>query len=202
MKNQIRYIALGDSYTIGEGAQPEEAWPNLMVKNLKKSGIQIELVANPSVTGWTTQDLIEKELPIFDSSNANFATLLIGVNDWVQQVSAEKYSQNLNQILNHIQIGLPDKSKIVLITIPDFSVTPEGPKYSKGRDISQGISGFNKIIKKEGEKRGLRVVDIFPLTKKMGQNPDHIAKDGLHPSAKEYASWEPLIRKSCESTLF
>ncbi len=191
---KINYIALGDSYTIGEGAKPEEAWPNLLVKNLNSEGWNIELLANPSVTGWTTKDLIEKELPVLDHHDYNFVSLLIGVNDWVQEVSAEDYSTNLDQILERIQKGLEKKENILMVTIPDFGVTPEGPKYSKGRDISLGIAEFNDIFTSKAKNLNLPIVDIYPTTQKMKDRPELIAKDGLHPSAKEYANWEPLIR--------
>jgi lysophospholipase L1-like esterase len=189
----IRYVALGDSYTIGTGAREEEAWPVVLTQKLKEKKINIELVANPSHNGWTSQNLIDRELPILDQSKPTFVTLLIGVNDWVQGVDATAFQKNLIQIIEHIQLQLSDKSKLVLITIPDFGVTPTGARYSNGRDISKGISEFNKIIISEANKRNLKTVDIFVLSKEMKTNPDLIAGDGLHPSAKEYAIWETLI---------
>ena len=191
MENKIRYVALGDSYTICEGAKWEESWPFVLTNKLIKEGIPIELTANPSRTGWTTQDLIDNELQVFDSSAPTFATLLIGVNDWVQGVSAEKFYSNLLFILDRMQKKVGNK--LVLITIPDFSVTPEGPKYSKGRNISEGLQEFNTIIKNEAKKRNLKCVDIFPVSQKMKDNAGLVAKDGLHPSATEYAIWENLI---------
>ncbi|TAL58432.1 MAG: hypothetical protein EPN85_11625 [Bacteroidetes bacterium] len=189
----IRYVALGDSYTICEGANWEESWPVILTERLSNAGIPIQLVANPSRTGWTTQDLIDNELPVFDVSSPAFATLLIGVNDWVQGVNAETFHKNLNFIIDHLQKTLKDKSKLVLITIPDFSAAPEGPKYSKSRNISEGLSEFNKIIQEEAQKRNLKSVDLFPVSQEMKDNHDLISKDNLHPSAKEYAIWEQLI---------
>lgn len=134
----IKYIALGDSYTIGEGAKQEEAFPDLLIRHLNTNGIGIILSANPSVTGWTTQDLIDQELPVFDRVKPDFVTLLIGVNDWVQGLDSSTFHKNLSYILDHVQSSLPDKSKVLLITIPDFGVTPTGKRYSGGRDISRG----------------------------------------------------------------
>lgn len=190
----IRYVALGDSYTIGEGTTEDKSWPAVMVNNLLSQDVNIDLIANPSVTGWTTQDLIDKELPVFDNSNADFVTLLIGVNDWVQEVDASKFQANLNFILDHVQDRLEDASKVLLVTIPDFSVTPDGPKYSKGRNISEGLREFNSIIERVGKERNLPVVDLFDVSQEMKGNPDLIAVDNLHPSAKTYARWEQVIR--------
>lgn len=190
---KIRYVALGDSYTIGEGALPNESWPALLMRHLKAEGVDVDLVANPSVTGWTTQQLIDNELPIFRKEKPNFATLLIGVNDWVQDVSAEKFRNNFNHILDEMLSILPNKSRLLVITIPDFGATPTGAKYARGRSISEGIASFNKIVNEESTKRGLRVVDLFPLSKKMGEDRSLIATDGLHPSAKAYAEWEKII---------
>ena len=88
---------------------------------------------------------------------------------------------------------LRDKNRLLIITIPDFGVTPTGPRYARGRNISEGIASFNKIISDESMKRGLRIVDIFELSKEMGKDSSLVAADGLHPSAKEYAEWEKII---------
>lgn len=191
---KYKYLPLGDSYTIGEGALPEEAWPNLLIKTLNDAGIDIELMGNPSVTGWTSQQLIDTELPIFDKKKPNFTTILIGVNDWVQEVSEKKFEINFVYILNYVQTRLKDKSKIVVITIPDFGVTSNGGKYGKGRNISEGISGFNDIIKKHAKERNIPCVDIFPISKRMRNESDLVANDNLHGSAKMYSLWEELIR--------
>jgi acyl-CoA thioesterase I len=190
-KTQIRYVALGDSYTICEGANWEESWPVTLTERLSNTGIPIQLIANPSRTGWTTQNLIDNELSIFDASSPTFATLLIGVNDWVQEVETSTFYKNVNLIIDHIQKKIGDK--LLLITIPDFSVTPEGPKYSKGRNISEGLQSFNQILKEEAKKRNLKYIDIFPISLEMKNDPELISADGLHPSAKEYALWEKMI---------
>jgi lysophospholipase L1-like esterase len=191
MENRIRYVALGDSYTICEGASWEKSWPVILTERLSNAGVPIQLIANPSRTGRTTQDVIDWELPVFDTSSPTFTTLLIGVNDWVREVSEENFHKNLNSILDHVQKKVG--SKLVLITIPDFSVTPDGPKYSKGKNIAEGLTAFNKIIMSEAEKRNLKCVDIFPVSQQMKGNPSLVSKDNLHPSAKEYAIWEKLI---------
>lgn len=195
-KEKIRYAVIGDSYSCGEGAKPAESWPSVLTAHLKGQGIDIELVSNPSVTGWTTKDAIDKELPKFVNANPNFATLLIGVNDWVQGVDETTFRNRLSYLLDSMLAVLTDKKHLLVVTIPDFGVTPTGPKYARERNIHEGILQFNQIVTEEARKRGLEVVDIFPLSKKMGQDKSLVAKDGLHPSAKEYAEWEKIIYPS------
>jgi lysophospholipase L1-like esterase len=192
-KSRIRYVAIGDSYSIGEGASPNESWPAVLTQHLNEKGLRIELVANPSVTGWTTQQAIERELPVFLKANPNFATLQIGVNDWVQGVDEETFRKRFVFLADQILGVLRHKNRLLIVTIPDFGVTPTGARYARGRNISEGIASFNKIISDESMKRGLRVVDVFELSKKMGSDPSLVAADGLHPSAKEYAEWDKVI---------
>src|SRR6266566_7257340 len=190
---RIRYMAIGDSYSIGEGASPDESWPALLTLHLNDKGLHVDLVANPSRTGWTTQQAIDRELPIFVESKPDFATLQIGVNDWVQGIDAETFRKNFTYLVDQMLAMLRDKNRLLVITIPDFGITPTGPRYARGRNISEGIASFNKIITEEATKRGLRVVDVFPISKQMGDDPSLVAADGLHPSAKEYAEWEKII---------
>ena len=189
----IKFIALGDSYTICEGADISESWPKLLTQHLNEKGIPVELVANPSVTGYTTQQLIEQELPLLTKSKVDFVTLLIGVNDWVRGVDTAMFAQNFAYILNEIEKEISNKKQILIITIPDFGVTPTGARYSGGRDIGKGIAEFNTIILGEAKRRNLKTVDVFELSKGMRDDAGLVAKDGLHPSANEYALWEKLI---------
>jgi acyl-CoA thioesterase I len=190
---KIRYAVVGDSYSCGEGATPKESWPTLLTQHLESHGVDVDLVSNPSVTGWTTKDAIDKELPKFINSNANFATLLLGVNDWVQGVDELTFRNRFSYLLDQMLAALPNKKRLLVVTIPDFGVTPTGPKYARGRNIHEGILKFNQIVTEESRKRGLEVVDIFPLSKQMGHDKSLVAKDGLHPSAKAYAEWEKII---------
>ncbi|MBC7694453.1 MAG: SGNH/GDSL hydrolase family protein [Burkholderiales bacterium] len=100
----IIYFAFGDSYTICTGtSNTNEHWPNILTKHLTALGIATELIANPSRNGFTTQNIIDVELPLLKTSNLDFATLLIGVNDWVRQVDIETYHKNLNYSIDEIQ---------------------------------------------------------------------------------------------------
>ena len=197
----IKYIALGDSYTIGTGANTYEAWPLILTKQLNEAGIKTSLVANPAHNGFTSQNLIDMELPVFDNEDVNFVTLQIGVNDWVRGIESETFHANLVYIIEHIQKKLRVKKNILLVTIPDFGVTPQGALYGQGRDIAQGIAGFNTLIKAEAKKHDLPCADVFDLSKSMKTDPTLIAPDGLHPSAKEYEMWVHIIFPSAKQVL-
>ena len=191
--SHIRYVAIGDSYSIGEGATPDESWPAILTRHLNENGLHVDLVANPSVTGWTTQQAIDRELPIFVQSKPTFASLQIGVNDWVQGVDEKTFRKRFTFLLDEMLALLPDKKRLLIVTIPDFGVTPTGGRYARGRNISEGLSRFNEIINEEAKKRGLKVVDVFPLSQAVKNDPSLVGPDGLHPSAKEYAEWEKII---------
>jgi lysophospholipase L1-like esterase len=189
----IRYAVVGDSYSIGEGATPAESWPALLARSLTNKGVTVNLVANPARTGWTTLDALEHELPIFIAAKPDFATLQIGVNDWVQGVEEATFRERLGRLIDQMGKALSDPRRLLIVNIPDFSVTPEGPKYARGRDIAAGLTNFNRIISEEANKRGLTMVDIFSLSQKMRDDPTLIAADGLHPSARAYEMWERAI---------
>jgi lysophospholipase L1-like esterase len=197
----IRYVALGDSYTIGTGAQLNESWPVLCADRLRKKGFPVELVDNLGRNGWTTQNLIDQELPQLRQSRPGFVTLLIGVNDWVQGVDAPTFQEHFAEILEEVLKIIPDPRRILIVTIPDFSVTPFGRQFSYGRDIPQGIKEFNQIIIREAQLRGLKTVDLYPLSQTLGQDISLIAQDGLHPSAKGYVRWADLIEPEIEKLL-
>lgn len=190
---RIRYVAIGDSYSIGEGASPNDSWPALLTRHLNAEGLHVELVANPSRTGWTTQQAIDRELPVLVNAVPSFATLQIGVNDWVQGVDEKAFRNRFVLLVDRILEVLGRSGRLLIVTIPDFGVTPAGPRYARGRDISAGLAAFNRIIVEEAKKRGLGTVDVFDLSKRMHDDASLVAPDGLHPSAKEYAEWEKII---------
>lgn len=197
----IRYVAVGDSYTIGEGLPRSDNWPSLITEHLQADGIDIQLIANPSKTGWTTRDLIDYELPVVQKEQPQLVTVLIGVNDWVQRVDAVTFQKNIVYIFDYLLTEVESKPSIVTITIPDFSATPQGSRYGGGRDISAGINEFNKILIQESQVRSIPVVDIFELSKGMKFDETLVHTDGLHPSKKEYELWKTEIYPAVKQTL-
>ncbi len=194
----VRYLPLGDSYTIGEGVAINANFPSLLTQDLQTKGIDTAIVAQPALTGYTTQDVLDYQISLLASSQANFCTLLIGVNDWVQEVSTAIYRENLGRILTVIKQKVG--SQLVLLSIPDFSVSNEGAKYSKGRNISQGIQAFNEIAKELAQKEDVIMVDIFSLSQRQ-KGDAYFAADQLHPSTKAYKEWVDLMLPTVISTL-
>ena len=189
----IRYVAVGDSYSICEGVSEKDCWPALLTRNLVSAGIDIELIANPSRTGWKVEDALREELPIFQKANPTFATLLIGVNDWVHGSGRKKFTSHLKTLLDRMQEALPDPERLLIVTIPDFSCAPRGETYGYGRNIAKGISTYNAFLKKEAQDRGLLLADIFPLSQSFCNRPEMFVEDGIHPSASQYILWEEVI---------
>jgi acyl-CoA thioesterase I len=190
----IKYIPLGDSYTIGLGVEESDRWPNVLTKNLRKAGANIELIANPAVSGYEVTNAIQRELPIVEKIKPDLVTVLIGANDNFRENPSSLYQQSLKELLNKLQPLVSNPKSIVLITIPDYSKSPAANTYSADEKerVSKSIEEYNKIIKDEAQSRGLKVVDIFPLSQTMTQKVDYIY-DGLHPSTQGYAKWEKII---------
>ncbi len=189
--NGIIYVPIGDSYTIGYGVNEDERWPNVLTENLRKEGIDINLVSNPSVSGYTTRDVIYFELPEVKRAKPDFVTVLIGANDSFSQKEVSLYQKDLAELLDKLEEILPNPKNIVLITIPDYSVSVQAAGFPKN-ELVRLISQYNNVIKKEANKRGLMVADIFPVSKNMTKASDY-TPDGLHPSAVGYLKWERVI---------
>lgn len=187
----IRYVAIGDSYTVGLGVAEEDRWPNILTNHLKKEGINIHLVANPAVSGYTVKDVIEMELLEVEKIRPDFVTVLIGTNDNFGQKDAETYSQELRELLDKLQSMITNPKNIVLITIPDYTKSPALRLYQK-EDMLKLVEEYNEIIKEEGGKRDLAIADIFPVSQTMTSDADYVS-DGLHPSAQGYIKWERII---------
>lgn len=187
----FHYIAVGDSYSAGTGTTPDKSWPSRLADHLTEEGIPTVLVANPSVAGYTTHDALTQEL-VQLPEEADLATLMIGVNDWVQGSPPEQFRSNLRLLIDDLEERVP-KGRLFVITIPDFSGAPFGPLYSGGRNITQGIETFNTIIQEEAA----HVIDIFPIS----QSLEMTYSDGLHPDADGYELWEEVIFQAVHPVL-
>ncbi len=188
----IRYVALGDSYTIGTSVAPADRWPVGVVAALADASPGLRLVANLGVNGATSGDVVARQLSRLDDLAPDFATLLIGVNDVVQGVPEARYRTNLDTILHDLMDRLA-VDRIALITTPDYTVTPAGADYGDPADRRAGIARNNAILTELAGGRGVTLIDIFDLSQRAAHDRSLVASDGLHPSGTQYALWVERI---------
>jgi lysophospholipase L1-like esterase len=193
----LRYLALGDSYTIGTGASHEtSSWPSILARRLEEaSGRQIELT-NPAVNGFTTLDLIEHELPYLERLEPQLVTILIGVNDLVRGRNETFYLGTLTQIYEAVAaLGLP-QGQVAGISIPDWWYTPAAAEYGGADRVKRLTKSFNEVAEKTALGHAFKWVDIGNAsTAKIG-TPGWIAADELHPGDIQYAAWADAIWES------
>jgi lysophospholipase L1-like esterase len=188
----MRYVALGDSFTIGTAVDPHERWPEQLVEALGPGEPTLELVANLGVDGYTSADLIRDELPVLDDLRPDFASVLIGVNDVVRGVPPDRYEGNIDLILDALLARLrPDR--IVTIATPDYTVTPAGADYGDPRRQHDAIVAANSTMARLARLRGIAYVDTFDLSLRAADDRTLVARDRLHPSGAQYALWVERI---------
>jgi lysophospholipase L1-like esterase len=200
-RGALRYIALGDSYTIGTSTRSEdERWPNQLVARLGPQPPTLELVANLGVNGFTSRDVIEVELPRLDELRPEFASLLVGVNDVVQGVPEATFRANAEAILDELCRRLA-ANRIVVVATPDYTVTPQGASYGDPFLQAAGIRRYNDILRELATARDVRYVDIHDLSLRARDDRTLVADDGLHPSGGQYALWVERIGPAVEQLL-
>jgi lysophospholipase L1-like esterase len=194
----LRYVALGDSYTIGTSVEEQERWPNQLVAGLDGA---IELAANLGVNGYSSGDLIQAELPQLAALDPGFVTVQIGVNDVVRGIPASTYSANVAAILDELLEHL-EPSRILAVATPDYTVTPQGASFGSPDQQRAEIAAFNEILRKAAVDRGIVFVpDIYELSRAAEMDASLVAADGLHPSGAQYALWVEAIRPTVERLL-
>ena len=199
----LRFAALGDSYTIGTSVRAAERWPNRLVAALSSGARRaptLELVANLGVEGFTSQDLIEVELPRLGALHPAFISLLVGVNDVVQGVPPGTYRVNLEGILDDL-VGRVGPTRVLVVTTPDYTVTPAGAGYGDPAAMAAGIRAANAVLAALAAERGMAVVDIHDISLRAATDPALVAADGLHPSGAQYRLWVERILPVVESLL-
>jgi lysophospholipase L1-like esterase len=200
-QHQIHYLPLGDSYTIGQGVQADERYPNFLVRKLASRGFKLTIDANPAVSGFTTLDVIDYELRLLENFKPDLVTLMIGTNDWVQGRSAAEYREDLGTILDSISENLAPGGKAVIISPPDFGVAPQGRRFTAGRDSNAGLREFIEVAKEAAMVRSMYFVDIFSLSRQLAAAPGMFSADQLHPSGKQYEEWASEILPVVEKAL-
>jgi lysophospholipase L1-like esterase len=181
------FLALGDSYTIGESVTAAERFPAQTVALLRTQGISVADPQYIARTGWTTADLQSAINQSTLQSKYDLVTLLIGVNDQYQGMDTAGYRTRFTQLLQKsIQLAANNISHVFVLSIPDYGVTPFGGGSAK---ISKEIDNFNAINKQVTLAFHVTYVDITTISRGAATDQTLTANDGLHPSGKQYNSW-------------
>lgn len=188
----MRFLALGDSYTIGEGVDEGERWPVRLAAMLRERGVD---VADPEIiarTGWTTDELSAAIDAAAPQGPYALVSLLIGVNNQYRGRDAEEYRAEFVALLRRaVGFAGGDARRVIVLSIPDWGVTP----FAEGRDrarIAAEIDVYNAINRDEAVRAGAHYVDVTPQTRQAGADPAFLVGDGLHPSGRSYAEWARL----------
>ena len=188
----ISWLALGDSYTIGQGVNSSERFPAQTLELLKLRSIKTAQLTYVATTGWTSGQL-DKSISQQNLAYYDFVTVLIGVNDQFQGIDTSTYSKNFKSILNRaIQATRGESQHVLVLSIPDYSLTPEGKKLDTNK-IKREIDLFNSLNKNLAYNFKCQYLDITVLGREAKSNPTWVAKDGLHPSAIAYKNWADRI---------
>jgi len=193
VKEPVRFLALGDSYTIGESVPESGRWPEQLMDSLAANGYDTEELKIIAQTGWRTDDLKEAILEQDPPKNYNLVTLLIGVNDQYQGYDEEWYKPRFEELLQlAVEFAGGDNNAVFVVSIPDYAFTPFGQQRDPA-GITEDINSFNSINQSITESYGITYVNITPDSREGLDDPALIAADGLHPSALMYSRWIELI---------
>jgi lysophospholipase L1-like esterase len=189
MPPSFRFLALGNSYTIGTGVPAADSWPQQLSASIKETGLNLQDPLVIARNGWTSGDVLHAVEKRSLQGPFHLASLQIGVNDHYDGVSREDYQTNLKKILDTLlPLTAGGPTHLLLLSIPDWSVTP----FAQGRDrarIAGEINRFNEINHRLAETIGAHYLDITPLSRKAGEDHTLLAEDGLHPSGDMYQMW-------------
>lgn len=196
-----RFLALGDSYTIGEGVPPTERWPVHLAKLLRERGIDVGEPAIIARTGWTTDELSAAMDQADPRGPFDLVSLLIGVNNQYRGRSEAEYREQFRALLRRaIALAGGRPGRVLVLSIPDWGVTP----FAQGRDraqIATEIDRFNAANREIARELGARYVDVTPVSRREGADADWLAPDGLHPSGRMYAEWARLALPEAQAAL-
>ena len=191
----ISYLALGDSYTIGESVDEADRYPNQLMELLKKKGVSSGAVKIVARTGWTTSELKSGIATAgVEGQQFDLVSLLIGVNNEFRGQSLETFKTEFKALLvQAIGFAGGNKAHVFVVSIPDYGYTP----YGKDRQpsISPRIDQFNAAALAIANELDVKFIDITPISRKALSDPSLVAGDGLHPSGKQYRQWAELIAK-------
>ncbi len=190
--DNLSYLALGDSYTIGESVTEEMRWPVQLVNQLRTKGEEINSPRIIAKTGWTTDNLLNAMDANLGNEKYDLVSISIGVNNQYQNKSITDYEADLNTIFTEA-IGASNKGKegVFVVSIPDYGATPFGA--SNAEEIGREVAEFNAVLEKVANQYGISFYNITPISKKAKSDRSLVASDGLHPSGKMYTLWVDLF---------
>lgn len=193
-KNPLKFLALGDSYTIGESVKEEERWPEQLATLLRAEGYTVEKPRIIAKTGWRTDQLKKAIEDAGLTPEYNLVSLLIGVNNQYQGKSVDAYAPEFEALLKTaVQLAGGKKENVLVVSIPDYGFTPFGKP--KQEQISKALDEFNDTNKRIAEAAGIHYVNITDISRKGFDQPDLVAEDKLHPSGVMYGLWVEKIGK-------
>ena len=191
-ENPYSFIALGDSYTIGEGVNEDERWPNQFVDVAYENGVDFDQPMIIAETGWKTYDLLNAINQTNFSKKYDYISLLIGVNNQFNSRPIDEFEEDLNKLMDEMKRIKKNDGSIIIISIPDWGYTPFG-ESSDMSDISEQINLFNSSLRKFASTNGLKYVDVTEISRRGINEPDLITNDNLHPSGTMYLEWAKKI---------
>lgn len=187
----LSYLALGDSYTIGEGIDPAARWPQQLVAGLRDIGVAVDDPQIIATTGWTTDELAAGIDAAAPQGPFDLVSLLIGVNDQYRGRSVDDYRPRFTALLQRALGFAGDRAQRVLVlSIPDWGVTPYARAHNRDRvQVGQELDAYNAAAAAICAEHGVAFIDITDLSRVPGAEAVMLVDDGLHPSAAMYALW-------------
>jgi acyl-CoA thioesterase I len=193
---EVRYLALGDSFTAGTGNPPSAAFPSRLASLWRAHGRQVTL-ENVAVNGYTTEDVLEQEVPQVAPFHPTLVTLAVGANDRVHGWSADVYRSHVQLLFRAVIDAGVSPSRIVALPQPDWSLSPAAASFGDPARIGADIVAFNAVLRDEARAAGARYVDLYPLMHREAE-AKMLAPDGLHPSARSHEEWAAALYEQIE----
>lgn len=196
----VRVLALGDSYTIGESVAPAKSWPHQLADSLLTDSVRVEGPTIVARTGWTTTQLLDAVADL--DGSFSLVTLQIGVNNQFGGSPFDVFERELPALVDRaIVLAQGSSARVVVLSIPDYSVTPYGQGIDTEGTVAAEIDAYNAFAHSVAEDRGVAFVDVTDISRRALEEPDLVARDGLHPSAQMYALWVARLRPVVRSIL-
>ncbi len=186
------FLALGDSYTVGEGVNEDDRWPNQFVDLANENGFDFDQPVIIAETGWKTYDLLDSINQTNFSSKYDYISLLIGVNNQFNSRPIHEFEEDLNKLMDEMNRIKKDDGSIIIISIPDWGYTPFAESVEMS-DISEKIDLFNSSLIKFAATNDLKYVDVTEISRRAINEPNLITDDNLHPSEAMYLEWANKI---------